>query len=130
MIRALVLTHGRVGLELVKVVELILGPVEGLTAASNQGCSAHETTDTVREWLAGSEPQDGALILIDDYGGSCGNAAQIAASGDAPVVILSGVNLAMLLGYATWREDLTLEDLAQRLVAKGREAITRVGGAK
>jgi hypothetical protein len=36
----------------------------------------------------------------------------------------------MLLSFATWRDDLNLEELAQRLVAKGREAIARVGGAK
>jgi len=129
MIRCLVLTHGQVGPSLVKVVELILGPVEGLAAETNEGRSAKEMTDVVRAWLA-VDPGSGALILIDDYGGSCANAAQLAARTELPAVILSGVNLAMLLGFATWREDLGLEELAQRLVAKGREAIARVGGAK
>lgn len=129
MIRCLVLTHGQIGPALVKVVELILGPVEGLTAETNEGRSAKEMTDVVRGWLT-AEPGSGALILIDDYGGSCANAAQLAARTDLPAVILSGVNLAMLLGFATWRDDLALEELAQRLVAKGRDAIARVGGAK
>jgi mannose/fructose-specific phosphotransferase system component IIA len=129
MIRCLVLTHGQVCTALVKVVELILGPVEGLAAESNEGRSAKEMTEVVRGWLT-ADLQSGALILIDDYGGSCANAAQLAARTDLPVVILSGVNLAMLLGFATWRDDLELEELAQRLVAKGREAIARVGGAK
>jgi mannose/fructose-specific phosphotransferase system component IIA len=129
MIRCLVLTHGQVGSALVKVVELILGPVAGLTAESNEGRSAKEMTEVVRAWL-GAAPGAGALILIDDYGGSCANAAQLAARTDLPAVILSGVNLAMLLSYATWRDDLDLEELAQRLIAKGREAIARVGKAK
>jgi mannose/fructose-specific phosphotransferase system component IIA len=129
MIRCLVLTHGQVGPALVKVVELILGPVEGLTAESNEGRSAKEMTEVVRGWLT-ADQQARSLILIDDYGGSCANAAQLAARTDLPVVILSGVNLAMLLGFATWRDDLELEELAQRLIAKGREAIARVGGAK
>ena len=129
MIRCLVLTHGQVGAALVKIVELILGPVEGLSAESNEGRSAKDMTEVVRAWLT-ADPGSGALVLIDDYGGSCANAAQLAARTDLPAVILSGVNLAMLLGYATWRDDLELEELAQRLVAKGREAIARVGGAK
>jgi mannose/fructose-specific phosphotransferase system component IIA len=129
MIRCLVLTHGQVGPALVKVVELILGPVEGLAAETNEGRSAKEMTEVVRGWLA-ADPGSGALLLIDDYGGSCANAAQLAARTDLPAVILSGVNLAMLLSYATWRDDLDLEELAQRLIAKGREAIARVGGGK
>jgi mannose/fructose-specific phosphotransferase system component IIA len=129
MIRCLVLTHGQVGPSLVKVVELILGPVAGLAAESNEGRSAKEMTDVVRAWLAADDAA-GSLILIDDYGGSCANAAQLAARTDLPAVILSGVNLAMLLSFATWRDDLDLEELAQRLVAKGREAIARVGGTK
>lgn len=129
MIRCLVLTHGQVGHALVKVVELILGPVAGLSAESNEGRSAKEMTEVVRAWLTAG-PDDGSLILIDDYGGSCANAAQLAARTDLPAVILSGVNLAMVLSYATWRDDLNVEELAQRVVAKGREAIARVGKAK
>ncbi len=128
MIKALVLTHGNVGGELVKVVELILGPTEGLSAETNQGRSALAVTDVVRGWIAGCDPDAGALIMIDDYGGSCANASRLAVNPSVPVVILSGVNLAMLLGYVTWRDDLGLVELATRLVAKGREAITRVGG--
>ncbi len=40
MIQGLVLTHGAIGAEMVKVVELIMGPVEGLRFDSNQGRSA------------------------------------------------------------------------------------------
>jgi mannose/fructose-specific phosphotransferase system component IIA len=39
MIRALVLTHGGIGAELVRVTEMILGPVPGLAAMSNHGTS-------------------------------------------------------------------------------------------
>jgi mannose/fructose-specific phosphotransferase system component IIA len=46
------------------------------------------------------------------------------------IVILSGVNLAMLLGFVTWRPSLDLAELAQKLVEKGREAITRIGAKR
>jgi PTS system mannose-specific IIA component len=122
------MTHGAIGVELVRVVEMILGPIEGLTALSNAGKSAGDLELEVTAWLASDESPDGEIILIDDYGGSCANAA-ILASGDSPQrAILSGVNLAMLLGYVTWRDRADHPELVAKLVHKGREAITIVGG--
>ena len=128
MIRALVMTHGNIGGELVRVVEMILGPVEGLRSMSNVGKSAEDLRSDVKAWLAEAAAEDGAIILIDDYGGSCANAA-ILASGEHPLrAIISGVNLAMLLGYVTWRDRGDHAELVSKLVHKGREAITLVGG--
>jgi hypothetical protein len=45
MIRALVITHGNIGAELVRVTGLILGPVEGLAALSNSGKSLARPAD-------------------------------------------------------------------------------------
>ena len=42
------------------------------------------------------------------------------------VALLTGVNLAMLLGFATWRGSLSLSELAHKLVEAGRSAITRI----
>jgi len=128
MIRALVITHGNIGGELVRVVEMILGPVEGLTALSNAGKSAVDVQADVAAWLAEGEDQSGEIIFIDDYGGSCANAAILACGENSERAIISGVNLAMLLGYVTWRERDEHRELASKLVHKGREAITLVGG--
>jgi mannose/fructose-specific phosphotransferase system component IIA len=125
MIQGLVVTHGALGAELVRVVESIAGPVEGLTAFSNQGRSALDLTVELQERLAAADA--GLVLFIDDYGGSCANAAQLACRDKTRAVILCGVNLAMLLGFITWRDSFSLEELARRLVDKGREAIARVG---
>lgn len=125
--RALVITHGGIGDELVKVAEMILGPQEGLSAATNAGRSATTLQDLVGQWLeAGSGP---CLVMVDDYGGSCASAAQLACGERAECYILGGVNLAMVLGFLTWRETSEPEELVQRIVDKGREAIVRLGGA-
>lgn len=128
MIRALVITHGRIGEEIVRVARMILGPEEGLEAMSNSGRSADDITAAVREWLGPEGERDPAVIAVDDYGGSCATAAQLACAGRRDVAVISGVNLAMVLGFLTWRESGDLADLASRLVAKGREAIVRLGG--
>lgn len=127
MIQGLVVTHGGLGAELVRVVELIVGPQEGLTALSNQGRSALELTRVLQEQVAAAG-EDGLLLFVDDLGGSCANAAQLAVAEAPRAEILSGVNLAMLLGFVTWRDGLEPPELARRLVEKGREAIGRVGG--
>ncbi len=132
--RGLVATHGGIGAELVEVVAMIMGPGTGLEALSNHGKSAGDLTAEIAAWLRGphgdgADTAEPAIIFIDDYGGSCANAAQLACRPADPVAMVSGVNLAMLLGFATWREELDLEGLVLRLVERGRNAITRLGGA-
>lgn len=132
MTRALVMTHGQIGRELVAVVEMILGPIEGLEAMSNHGLSGEDLQQKVAGWLdtapAGEDGKpEPALIFIDDFGGSCGTAAQLCCGQRSDAVILSGVNLAMLLGFVTWREDSDLDELVRQIVQKGREAIARLG---
>jgi mannose/fructose-specific phosphotransferase system component IIA len=127
MIRALVLTHGAIGSELVKVVEMILGPVDGLAAGSNHGKSAADLGREVAAWLG--ESPDPAIILVDDYAGSCATSAQVACADHPDTVVVCGVNLAMLLGFVTWRESDDYDDLVRKIIQKGREAITRVGSS-
>ncbi|MBC8426378.1 PTS mannose transporter subunit IIAB [bacterium] len=128
MIDALVITHGDVGRELVHVVEMILGPVEGLSALTNSGKSVQDLTTEIREALAASPDgtDNPSLLFIDDFGGSCANAAQFAMAEGAKAQILTGVNLAMLLDYVTWRDSMAAGELSRRLVEKGREAIIRL----
>lgn len=130
MIQGLVLTHGGIGAELVGVVEMILGPVEGLRADTNRGRSAYQVTEVVRTWLAGLAADDQAMVFIDDYGGSCANAALLGGGEGAGVSVLSGVNLAMLLAFVTWRDEVAPDELAQRIIDKGRQAVTVVGGGR
>jgi mannose/fructose-specific phosphotransferase system component IIA len=136
MIRALVITHGEIGRELVRVTEMILGPVPGLTAMSNAGKAATDITASIQDWLKETptdkspetEQPDQKLILLDDYGGSCATSAQLACGQDPGTAIISGVNLAMLLGFVTWRQTDDFEELVAKIVQKGREAIILVGG--
>ena len=129
MIKALVITHGDIGREIVRVTEMILGPVSGLSAMSNSGKSTADITVRIKDWLAeDTAGTDRKLILLDDYGGSCATSAQLARGQDPEIAIISGVNLAMLLGFVTWRESGDFEELVGKVVQKGREAIILVGG--
>ncbi len=127
MIRALVMTHGQIGTELVKVVEMILGPVPGLETMSNHGLSGDDLKSKLEEWLDSDLEDSPILIFVDDFGGSCGTAAQLCCASRPGTAIVAGVNLAMLLGFVTWRDDNELDDLVTRIVQKGRESIVRLG---
>jgi PTS system mannose-specific IIA component len=127
MIHGLVVTHGALGEELVRVVTMILGPTEALSALSNRGLSVRDLTAAIREWLMARQDDDGVVLFIDDFGGSCANAAQIAGVVGPPAVLLTGVNLAMLLDFLTWRDEMALAELGRRLVEKGRQAIATLG---
>ena len=136
MVRALVITHGGIGEELVRVTEMILGSVPGLTAMTNSGKSAADITAQIKEWQVevpggedgGASARAPKLILLDDYGGSCATSAQLACGQDPDIAIISGVNLAMVLGFVTWRDSADFEELVAKVVQKGREAIILVGG--
>jgi PTS system mannose-specific IIA component len=131
MVGGLVVTHGGLGEELVRVVSLVLGPVEDLGAVSNRGRSAKDVTAAIREWIAARADggAGGVIVFIDDFGGSCANAAQLAIHDGPPAAILTGVNLAMVLDFLTWRDTLAVPELARRLVEKGRQAISLLGPA-
>jgi mannose/fructose-specific phosphotransferase system component IIA len=136
MIRALVITHGDIGRELVRVAEMILGPVSGLDSMSNSGMAAPDITAQIEVWLSEDSgggavdpaATDQKIILIDDYGGSCATSAQLACRQDPDTAIVSGVNLARLLGFVTWRDSADFDQVVAKIVQKGREAIVHVGG--
>ena len=124
----LVVTHGDLGTALIRLAELIMGPVEGLDCLSNHGLSGHELNTRIQEWLANdaAATAEGVVVFVDDFGGSCATGAQLASHNRSDVVILSGVNLAMILGFLTWRDTLELSELARKLVETGRGAINRI----
>ncbi len=127
MICGLVVTHGRFGEELLRAVELVVGPVAGVKVLSNEGRSQAELAGEIQHWVRETGvTATGLMVLVDDLGGSCGNAARIACGPDREVEILGGLNLAMLLGFAAWRHDVGLPELAPRLVVRGRESVSRV----
>jgi mannose/fructose-specific phosphotransferase system component IIA len=69
--------------------------------------------------LAGSDP---AIVFADLRTGSCGIAAAYCCRNGERRAVVCGVNLPMLLDFVFHR-DLPLDELVERLVDKGRDAI-------
>ena len=123
-IPALVVTHARLGEALLAAAATIAGPVEGVTALTNDGLSRDALVAAVGSRLAAFGTR-GGLVFADVVGGSCAQAALTAAAlvAPGPVRVLCGVNLPMLLDYLHNRTRLEPAALADHVLARGRASV-------
>ena len=104
MIGVLVITHGNLGNELIKVAGLIKGPLEGTLSISVDASRGlddlrKEITASIRKVDSGS----GVLVLTDLFGGTPSNVS-LAFLKEGKVEVVTGVNLPMLLKVPDVRE--------------------------
>jgi PTS system mannose-specific IIA component len=126
MIGIIVLTHGNMARELVRVAEVISGPVELCEAISFPWeTSFNEGVRIVKEAIERLDTGDGVLILTDMYGDTPSNIAmQFLDKGRVEVV--TGVNLPMLLRLViSSRNDARQAEFIDWLVDKARRGIQR-----
>jgi PTS system mannose-specific IIA component len=123
MVGGVVVTHGQLANELVSSAEMIVGEMHHVTAVS---IGWHDDVDVAREEIERAiqrvEAGNGVLLLTDMFGGTPTN---IAASflGSAPVEVVTGVNLPMVIKLATQEKDETLSELAGRVRDQGQRQI-------
>jgi len=124
MVGLVVATHGRLGEELVRTAQGIVGPLPQARALS---ISAGSSMEAAREELRGAiravDDGDGVLVLTDMLGGTPANLALTFL--DEKIEVLTGVNLPMLLKLAGCRsENTSLAATAQMLTGYGQKNIT------
>lgn len=124
MVGLVVATHGRLGEELVRTAEQIVGP---LAQARPLSISAASSMEAAREDLRGAiravDDGDGVLVLTDMLGGTPANLALTFL--DEKIEVLTGVNLPMLLKLAGCRSENTgLAATAQMVTGYGQKNIT------
>jgi mannose/fructose-specific phosphotransferase system component IIA len=122
MKRALLVTHGNLGAELLSTAELIVGPQKGVSVLSNNELSSESLEDAIQTELA-TYGGDETVIFVDVAGGSCLCACRVAEGDEKKVKVISGVNLPMVLEFFHYRDRLPFEELAERVAAKGRGGI-------
>ncbi len=124
----ILVTHGRLGEELLRTAEEILGAQPSIAVASNAGHS-HESLAARVEALAA--PALGAgepvVVMVDLLPGSCGVACRSLVARHPGILLAGGVNLPMLLEFLYQRTRVGRRELRARLEQKGREAIACVG---
>jgi mannose/fructose/sorbose-specific phosphotransferase system IIA component len=122
MINILIVSHADLGPALIRAAEMIVGPIEAISAVpllpdeSPEGFG--EKLDAALEEIEGEE----ALVLIDLFGGTPYNVAARHVLKDN-VECLTGVNLPMLLELAMSRDGTSLPELAQEIARAGQESV-------
>lgn len=118
-VRGVVVGHGELAAGLVSAVHRIAGVEPGtLVALSNEGLGPDGVRERLDELLDGGP----GVIFSDLREGSCGMGARKVCLGRGDRLLVTGANLPALLEFVVHR-DLSLDELAVRLVDRGRSAI-------
>jgi PTS system mannose-specific IIA component len=126
MIGVVLAAHGKVASAMLEAAQAIVGPIPGVKALSLQSGDSPDAMrkqliDAVRETDDGS----GVLLLCDVFGGTPANVCLTAECG-APVEVVTGVNLPMLVKLATMRtptSTATVRETAAQIAAYGQRHI-------
>lgn len=122
MIAIVVVTHGRLGEEMVRTLDGVLGPVDQVAAVSTEESDPEIVKAKIRRAIARVEDGAGTLILTDMLGDTATNLSLLVAdAGRAEVV--AGVNMPMLIKTAGSRGTMGLRDLAAFIREYGRDHI-------
>ena len=118
----ILVTHASLGDELLRTAESIIGRQSQIEVVSNSGTSLNTLSGKLTSLI--SRHQDLPVFLfVDLLGGSCGHVCQEIRRLHPNTVIFTGVNLPMFLEFLHHRDRVGLEELQERLLAKGRSGI-------
>lgn len=126
MIRAIIVTHGDLGSEMIATARDVYGDVSECYAVSNRHKSPQTLRDELESILAGGAPGDRHILFVDFFGGSCTHACMAIGMVHDNVTLITGVNLPMFLAFLYKRKDVSFENLPTELLARGHESIQLV----
>jgi len=123
LVGGVVVTHGNLATELVSAAETIVGDIHHVTAIS---IGWHDDVETAREQIGKAIERvnqgSGVVVLTDMFGGTPTNLASTFL-GRAPIEVVTGVNLPMILRMADQQPDETLVETARRVRDQGKNTI-------
>lgn len=124
-ISILILTHGKLGEELIKSSQMIYGVTENICSVPLlPGASFEEFQEQVVEALDKSPGK--VIILTDLYGGTPNNIAMMIQIQRNNVDVLCGINLPVLIELISLREiESDIEKIEEHLIAAGRDSIKK-----
>ncbi|MRR55391.1 MAG: PTS sugar transporter subunit IIA [Deltaproteobacteria bacterium] len=126
MIGLVLVAHAGLAMELLNAAEMIVGRLEKAEAI---GITAKDSVEQIRDSVSGAiEKVSGAgvIIMTDMFGGTPSNMS-ISFLKDNEVEVITGVNLPMVIKFASDRDKLGVEELAATLKKCGLESISVAG---
>jgi PTS system mannose-specific IIA component len=126
MVGLVLVAHAGLARELLTAAEMIVGKM-GLAEAV--GISPDDSVENIRNNVTEAIKKvssDGVIIMTDMFGGTPSNMS-LSFLKDNVVEVLTGVNLPMLLKFATERDKAGVAELARMLKECGQESISVAG---
>lgn len=116
-------THGRIGEALLEALQHIVGPRERIRAvAIGPGDDIDQRRAEILEAISAVDGGFGVVVMTDMFGGTPSNLA-LSALGRGMVEVVAGVNLPMLVKFASLGPGLSLDEAVALIQASGRKYI-------
>lgn len=126
MIGLLLVTHAGLAEELLVAAEMIVGKIEKAEAIGIKADAKVDGIMTDIKGAIGKVSEKGVIIMTDMFGGTPSNVS-LSFLDENKVEVLTGVNLPMVIKFATERKNGSVADLAKKLKECGLESITVAG---
>ena len=127
LVGAVVVTHGRLGEELVASARMIVGQADHvLSVAIDWDPDTSAAKRQIQQAVEGADRGAGVIILTDMFGGTPSNVS-LSFLKKGRVEIVSGVNLPMVVKVASQTEGEDLGRLVARVRDQGIKQITVAG---
>ncbi|MEA5113903.1 MAG: PTS sugar transporter subunit IIA [Geobacteraceae bacterium] len=126
MVGLVVIAHAGLARELLNAAEMIVGTIDNSEAIGiGSGDSVEQILDSVEKAIR-RVSRNGVIIMTDMFGGTPSNLS-LSFLRENEVEVLTGVNLPMLMKFATERDKLGVTDLASALKKCAQESISVAG---
>ena len=123
MIGGIIVSHGKLAEELLNALSIILGEVVNMEAISiGWYDDVEESKKKINQAIKRVDQKNGVLIFTDMFGGTPSNISFTFLK-ENQVEIITGVNLPMLIKFASLQRSNNLEEVAKKVVEQGRKNI-------
>lgn len=123
MIGGIIVSHGKLAEELLNALTIILGEVLNIEAISiGWYDDVEESRKKINQSLKRVGQKNGVVIFTDMFGGTPSNLS-FSFLKDNQVEIITGVNLPMLIKFASLQRNSSLKKAAKKVIEQGKKNI-------
>lgn len=123
MIGGIIVSHGKLAEEILNALTIILGEVLNIEAISiGWYDDVEESKKKINQSLKRVNKKNGVVIFTDMFGGTPSNLS-FSFLKDNRVEIITGVNLPMLIKFASLQRSSSLKEVAKKVVEQGKKNI-------
>ena len=123
MIGGIIVSHGKLGEELLNALTIILGEAPNIEAISiGWYDEIEESKKKINQSLKRVDQKIGVVIFTDMFGGTPSNLS-FSFQKDDRVEVITGVNLPMLIKFVSLQRSNNLKEVARKVVEQGKKNI-------